>query len=120
VGGPAKPEPLATAPAPETPAPALKDPTAPPPTSGAPRPYNRGYRIGWITSAALTGAFVVASIPFLVYAARENDTTCGVSVPRNQCPTVYTGNTGPGVGLLVGGGVTSAVAFGVLFYLDRK
>jgi len=104
--------------------PALQVPTALPdlkePTPISTRPYNKGYRVGWIVAAAATGAFVVASIPFFAFVAKENQTTCGIDVPRDRCPTVYTGNLGPGLGMLLGGGLTSATAFGVLFYLDRR
>jgi hypothetical protein len=85
-----------------------------------PSPYAKVYHYGWITAAAVTGGFIIASIPFLVYAAKEGDITCGPNVARDQCPTVYTGNLGPGLGLLLGGGLVSAGAFAVLFYLDRR
>lgn len=120
VSGPAKPEapltppPEAMAQLPPTSA-TLKEPTP-----VVARPYNKGYRVGWIVAAAATGAFVIASIPFFAFVAKENQTTCGPDVPRDRCPTVFTGNLGPGLGLLIGGGVTSATAFGVLFYLDRR
>lgn len=122
VSGPAKPEaapatttPDATALVPPPSLPVLKEPTP-----IVTRPYNKGYRVGWIVAAAATGAFVVASIPFFAFVAKENQTTCGPDVPRDRCPTVFTGNLGPALGLLVGGGVASATAFGVLFYLDRR
>lgn len=104
---------------PLTPEPALKDPTAPE-NAPQPSPYAKLYHYGWIGAAALTGAFVIGSIPFLVFASRENQITCAAGTPRNQCPTVYTGNLGPGLGLLLGGGLLSAGAFAVLFYLDRR
>lgn len=97
----------------------LKDPTTPE-AAPQPSPYAKVYRYGWIAAAAATGAFVIGSIPFLVFAARENQITCAAGTPRNQCPTVYTGNLGPGLGLLLGGGLISAGAFAVLFYLDRR
>lgn len=103
----------------------LKDPSALPLGDAAPQaasppaPYNKGYRIGWIVAAAAGGAFIVSSIPFLYYASKENEITCGTG-PRTQCPTVYTGNLGPGLGLLLGGGLASAGAFAVLFYLDKR
>lgn len=99
--------------------PVLKDPTVPD-VAPQPSPYAKVYRYGWIAAAAATGAFVIGSIPFLVFAARENQITCAAGTPRNQCPTVYTGNLGPGLGLLLGGGLVSAGAFAVLFYLDRR
>ncbi len=94
--------------------------TAAPATGPPPSPYAKFYRYGSISAAVATGVFVIASIPFLVFAAKDGQTTCAPSVPRNQCPTIYTGNLGPGLGLLLGGGLLSAGAFGVLFYLDRK
>lgn len=122
VSGPAKPElptTVASTDAITQPA-AISAPELKEPTPVVAKPYNKGYRVGWIVAAAATGAFVVASIPFFAFVAKENQTTCGIDVPRDRCPTVYTGNLGPGLGLLVGGGLTSATAFGVLFYLDRR
>lgn len=116
---PAQPVPAPT-PDPEL---GLKDPSAlspgDPASASPPAPYNKGYRIGWIVAAAAGGAFIVSSIPFLYYASKENEITCGAG-PRSQCPTVYTGNLGPGLGLLLGGGLASAGAFAVLFYLDKR
>lgn len=111
----------------------LKDPTDPTPDPGLGRPMGSGsdayrpaqpyrpyYKYGWIGAAAAGGAFVVASIPFLVFASREGQSTCAAGVPLNQCPQVYKGNLGPGLGLLLGGGLASATAFAVLFYLDKR
>lgn len=113
---PSAPEPVAaTPPPPPPPAPVL---TPPPPVNAT--PYNHGYRYGWIAAAAVGGAFIISSIPFLYFASLEGQTNCGPSVPRNQCPQVYQGNLGPGLGLLLGGGLASAGAFAVLFYLDKR
>ncbi|MFO0577837.1 MAG: hypothetical protein U1A78_27840 [Polyangia bacterium] len=89
-------------------------------TSRPPQPYRPYYRYGWIAAAIAGGAFVVSSIPFLVFASREGQTNCGPNVPFNQCPQVYQGNLAPGLGLLLGGGLASAGAFAVLFYLDKR
>lgn len=123
VGGSARSEPAAAAASAATPqAATLKEPLKEPAVEPSPKPLQgtKAYRYGWITAAALTGAFVVASIPFFAFAAKEGQTTCPPSVPRDQCPSVYTGNLGPGLGLLLGGGLASAGAFGILFYLDRR
>lgn len=114
---PSAPEPAAL-PAP-TPPPTPPSPPTPPPVVNT-TPYNHGYRYGWIAAAAVGGAFIISSIPFLYFASLEGQTNCGPSVPRNQCPQVYQGNLGPGLGLLLGGGLASAGAFAVLFYLDKR
>lgn len=117
---PSAPEPgtvVATPAPPPPPEPSLSPPP-PPPASTA--PYNHGYRYGWIAAAVVGGAFVVSSIPFLYFASLEGQTNCGVNIPRNQCPQIYQGNLGPGLGLLLGGGLASAGAFAVLFYLDKR
>lgn len=132
-----QPPPAPTPPTP-TPPPApdlqLKDPSAPAgldPLTGRPidptvtaaqaqGPYRPYYRYGWIGAAVAGGAFVVASIPFLVFASREGQTNCGPNIPYNQCPQIYKGNLAPGLGLLLGGGLASAGAFAVLFYLDKR
>jgi hypothetical protein len=109
----------------------LKDPTDPTPDPGLGKPlgseafqpaqpYRPYYKYGWIAAAAAGGGFIVASIPFLVFAGREGQSTCAAGVPLNQCPQIYEGNLGPGLGLLLGGGLASATAFAVLFYLDKR
>jgi hypothetical protein len=113
---PSAPEPGAAL----TPPPEPVAPPPPPPPPASATPYNHGYRYGWIAAAVVGGAFVVSSIPFLYFASLEGQTNCGANVPRNQCPQVYQGNLGPGLGLLLGGGLASAGAFAVLFYLDKR
>ena len=116
----------------------LKDPTettpsatATPPSSSASAtpeaqpsqpsgPYNPGYRYGWIAAATIGGLFVASSIPFFYFASKEGTTNCGANIPAKQCPQVYQGNLAPALGLLVGGGLASATAFAVLFYLDKR
>ena len=79
------------------------------------------YRYGWIISLAVGGAFLVSSVPFLIYAARENQTTCDPSVPVTSCPTVYKGNLGAGLGLLLGGAVgAGGGGFALFYYLDKQ
>ena len=114
---PSAPEPVAAAPTPPPPPPPVAPP--PPPVVNT-TPYNHGYRYGWIAAAAVGGAFIISSIPFLYFASLEGQTNCGPTVPRNQCPQVYQGNLGPGLGLLLGGGLASAGAFAVLLYLDKR
>jgi hypothetical protein len=116
-------------PVPTQPEPPLKDPTlgseparpvSEPVVSRPPQPYRPYYRYGWIAAAVAGGAFVVASIPFLVFASKEGQTNCGPNIPFNQCPQVYQGNLAPGLGLLLGGGLASAGTIAVLFYLDKR
>ena len=109
---PSAPEPSAVVAPPPEPSPS---PLSPPPVVST-TPYNHGYRYGWIAAAVVGGAFIVSSIPFLYFASLEGKTNCGENVPRNQCPQVYQGNLGPGLGLLL----ASAGAFAVLFYLDKR
>jgi hypothetical protein len=110
----AAPPPPAVVPQPVPPA-ALAPTPSPEPRRWTP------YRYGWIVSAVVGGAFLVTSIPFLVYAARENQTTCDPSVPVTSCPTVYKGNLGAGLGLLLGGAVAAGGGgFAVFYYLDRQ
>lgn len=85
-----------------------------------PSPYAKFYHYGWMVAAGTTAAFIVMSIPFLSYAGRDGETTCGPDVPSSRCPTIYTGNLGGGLGLLLGGGLVSAGVFGALFYLDHQ
>lgn len=117
----------AKAAAPPPPPPKLAAPTpAPPPGPSplAPVPEPRRftpYRIGWIVSLAVGGAFLVSSIPFLIYAAKENQTTCDPSIPVTSCPTVYKGNLGAGLGLLLGGAVgAGGGGFALFYYLDKQ
>lgn len=85
-----------------------------------PSPYAKVYHYGWMVAAGATAVFVITSIGFLAFAPKDGSTTCGPDVPVNRCPTIYTGNTATGLGLLLGGGLVSAGAFGALFYLDRR
>jgi hypothetical protein len=91
---PAKQEPQPTVAPPPVIPPAEAVPAVPKDVKGPeqvdvkPSPYAKFYRYGFITAAALTGAFVIASIPFLSYAAKEGQITCGPTTPRDQCPTV--------------------------------
>jgi len=114
-----------SSPAPSEPSTSPSLPTAsdtPSSSSDKPTPskYANVYHYGWMVAAGLTAAFVITSIPFLAYSGRDGMTTCGPDVPVAACPTIYTGNLAGGLGLLLGGGLLSAGAFGVLFYLDRK
>lgn len=85
-----------------------------------PSPYAKFFHYGWMVAAGTTAAFLVMSIPFLVYAGRDGETTCGPDVPSSRCPTIYTGNLGGGLGLLLGGALVSGGVFGALFYLDHQ
>lgn len=123
--GPAtSPSPTTTTSAP-TSLPSAGDPGSPAGASGSegpqqPSPYAKVFHYGWMVAAGATAAFIVMSIPFLSYSGRDGQTTCGADVPSSRCPTIYTGNLGGGLGLLLGGGLVSAGVFGALFYLDHK
>ncbi|MCS6914740.1 MAG: hypothetical protein RMK29_18830 [Myxococcales bacterium] len=97
-------------------------PPPPPPVAPAAEPRRwTPYRYAWIVALAVGGTFVVASIPFLAYASRDGQTTCGPSVPVSDCPTVFRGNLGAGLGLLLGGGIAiGGGGFAVLYYLDHQ
>lgn len=79
----------------------------------------KGYRVGWITSLAVGGGLVVASIPFFAYLAREGSVTCA-DMNRTTCPTVYTGNRAPAIGLLASGLVVGAGGFTAFYLLERS
>lgn len=123
-GAATSPGPTTTTPA-ATSLPSAGDPGSPAGAGGSdgpqqPSPYAKVFHYGWMVAAGTTAAFIVMSIPFLSYAGRDGDTTCGPDVPSSRCPTIYTGNLGSGLGLLLGGGLVSAGVFGALFYLDHK
>lgn len=113
---PPKVEPVVPEKPPEPPT-SLQDPLLPP--QPVVKPYNKAYRWAWIGSAAAGGALLVSSIPFLVFAAKENDITCAAGTPRNQCETIYSGNLTPGA-ILLTGGLVGAGLFGVFYYLDYR
>lgn len=100
----------------------LKDPMAAETAAPSPAPHAQVYRYGYIAAAVATGGLVIASIPFFVFYGREShdETPCGTGIPLHQCPTVYQGNLGPALGLLLGGGLLGAGAFTTLFYLERR
>lgn len=100
--------------------PTASDPASSSTDKPTPSKYANVYHYGWMVAAGATAAFIITSIPFLVFSGRDGTTTCGPDVPVAACPTIYTGNLAGGLGLLLGGGLLSAGAFGVLFYLDRK
>lgn len=107
-----------------SPAPSLpKAEDAPASSGGAsatePSKYHSAFHYGWMVAAGVAGVSIISSIPFLYYASREDQITCGPDVQRRNCPTVYTGNLGPGVALLTIG-LVSAGAMGALLYLDRR
>ena len=114
-------DPMETTPsATSTPAPSSVSATPDAQPSQPSGPYNPGYRYGWIAAATIGGLFVASSIPFFYFASKEGTTNCGANIPAKQCPQVYQGNLAPALGLLVGGGLASATAFAVLFYLDKR
>lgn len=100
----------------------LKDPMAAETAAPSPAPQAKVYRYGYLAAAVATGGLVIASIPFFVFYGREsqNETPCGTGTPFHQCPTVYEGNLGPALGLLLGGGLLGVGAFTTLYYLERR
>lgn len=128
--GPATTSPTTTSPTTTSPTttaatslPSATEPGSTSPSSDGPQPpspYAKVFHYGWMVAAGSTAVFLVMSIPFLAYSGRDGQTTCGPDVPVSRCPTIYTGNLGGGLGLLLGGALVSAGVFGALFYLDHK
>ncbi len=102
---------------------AAAPPVAPsniPSAEQTPEAHHLYYRYGWISAAVVGGLFVVAAVPFLVYAGKDGQTNCDPSVNPRNCPTIYKGNLGAGLGLLSAGVVAGGGTFAILYYLDRR